>query len=122
MQLKSVIYQLDKNENCSFEYVIQAEITENELNIENLSEFFARKIMLIYEKQTNLAKKGIKNRFFHLARTKPLYFYCAIDNQDVVNTELFESLKIRISEADTREKMQAVLQSMIEVLNEKFKF
>jgi hypothetical protein len=112
-----VIYQLDKTgENSTFEYTLKGTTDLNSLEPKRIAKFVSNKVFKLYRKQQSIAESEIKQRFFHLAKSKPLYVLFELNGSRLFDTELFQSMKVKLSEADTEAKLTTLLDAVIDVI------
>jgi len=109
------IYQLDKTgDNATFEYKLKGTI-EDDGNLNKVAEFLGARIYKVLQAQNNILKKAGKHRFFRLATSKPLYFYFQTEGFEL-NTELFESVKIRLSGIENVKALQTIIREVCNIL------
>lgn len=109
------IYQLDKSgDNATFEYKLSGTVETTD-NLNKIADFLGAKIYKVLQAQENILSKAGKHRFFHLATSKPLYFYFATENLEI-NTELFESVKIRLQDCDNVKALQVIIKEVCNIL------
>lgn len=119
MLFTTEIYQLNKNkETQTFQLRLKGEAEKNELTAKNISSFFASKIFKVYKAQNKIQSKTGKNRFFRLAKSKPLYF-CFKSETLSFDTELDQSLIVKfvigeLTESQFRTALELVLDIMLD--------
>jgi len=108
------IYQLDKTgDNVTFEYKLRG--TVDKLNITKVADFLGARIYKVLQAQNNILNKAGKHRFFRLATSKPLYFYFQTEGFEL-NTELFESVKIRLAGIQDVKGLQTIIKEVCNIL------
>lgn len=119
MNFTTEIYQLDNNKNnASFQFRLKGEANEKELTAKNIANFFAAKLFKVYKAQNKIQSKTGKNRFFKLAKSKPLYFSFTSESL-VFDTELEQSLMFKfilgeLTESQFKTALELVLEIMLE--------
>ena len=115
---KASIYQVDKSgEDVTFELILQGNTDKenNELFLK-VAELLAKQTFLLFQEQNNICLATKKHRVYKFASTKPVYFYFQLNGQTIFETELFNSLKVKLSGLTNAEQLQIILNSLIRVI------
>lgn len=108
------IYQLDKaGDNATFEYKLTGSLET--VNVNKIAELLGARIYKVLQAQENILNKAGKHRFFRLATSKPLYFYFQTEGFEL-NTELFESVKIKLADIDNVKALQTIIKEVCNIL------
>jgi len=115
---KASIYQVDKSgEDVTFELILQGNTDKenNELFLK-VAELLAKQTFLLFQEQNNICLATKKHRVYKLASTKPVYFYFQLNGQTIFETELFNSLKVKLAGLNSADQLQIILNSLIRVI------
>jgi hypothetical protein len=113
MNFNASIYQLDKTGNdVTFEYKLTGTIED--LSIAKIAEFLAKRLFKIKKSQDKINKAGVTSRFYHLAKTKRLYFSFITENFEF-NSELIETMRVNISKVGDEKALKIVLREVMDI-------
>jgi len=115
---KASIYQLDKtNSDVTFELILQGNTDKesNELFLK-VAEMLAKQTFELFNEQNNICLATKKHRVYKFASTKPVYFYFQLNSETIFETELFNSLKVKLAGLNSAEQLQIILNSLIRVI------
>ncbi len=95
MEFTAQIYQLSKDgNNETFRYSLRGTADQAEFKPENIAELLASKLYKLFEAQNRIKNKSGKNRFYKLAKGKPLFFFFSSELV-TINTELSQDFLCR---------------------------
>jgi hypothetical protein len=107
--------QVNKAGVTNFQYKTNGTISDLS-DIQSIASHLAFVINEIFEKQSRVQNTTKKQRVFHLSKGSNLYFKFRVNGELVHDTQLFSSLKVLFSKFDSKESLQIIIQSIIEVL------
>jgi hypothetical protein len=87
----------------------------NEIDLNEIAKYLAKSTALIIEKQNK--KKAAGKKGFGIAKSKPLYFYFAVNGKTILETETQQSLKYNISIGSEEDILEDIL-DLIEIVTQ----
>jgi hypothetical protein len=110
-------YQLDKSkQNKTFEYQLNGSTEKAELKSNAVAGYLSEKVFKVVNAQNNIKEVANKCRFFKLASSKPLYFTFTLNGNKIVNAEIFESIKVKLSGLDNAKQLHVILTEIINIM------
>lgn len=114
---KAAIYQLDKNNNRSFELLIHGTTEDKDESYIKLATILANRTNKILNYQIeNVEKYNGKHRLLKMSISKPIFFEFILNGEKVLDSQLFAGVKVCLSSLKDEKHLEFIYNAIIDLI------